>query len=311
MDPPNSNGLYRAARMVRDRLTLIAFYADCHHQVKPVTEGYRVALTYNLVLENAGIRTPFPALDARSLEGLSKGLGQYFSPAATEDGNSTASAPGRAASAHRRPRKWIYLLDYQYTRKGLDWRRLKHQDQARVDALTAVAESMDLEAHLALAEIRETWDCVEEFEDWDHSYSHRGYWQASKRPWRRHRNGCVASPPFGLNSCHATATPVWPTPRSSWPCGSVRPNWRELNRFLQLRSQDTLAWPIRKDRRRHIHTIIDGMGIPVTHVTRRQGSPFTLVLTKTKRLFELDRKALQQAGKTLAELRKIVARHHG
>jgi len=38
-------------------LSLIAFYADCHHEVRPVTEGYRVALTYNLMLEHGGVVT--------------------------------------------------------------------------------------------------------------------------------------------------------------------------------------------------------------------------------------------------------------
>ena len=32
-------------------LTFIAFYADCHHEVLPIKQGYRIVLTYNLVLE--------------------------------------------------------------------------------------------------------------------------------------------------------------------------------------------------------------------------------------------------------------------
>ena len=31
-------------------LSFVAFYGDCRHQVKPVTSGYRVVLTYNLLL---------------------------------------------------------------------------------------------------------------------------------------------------------------------------------------------------------------------------------------------------------------------
>lgn len=31
-----------------DQLVLVAFYADCRHEVRPVTTGYRAALTYNL-----------------------------------------------------------------------------------------------------------------------------------------------------------------------------------------------------------------------------------------------------------------------
>ena len=32
-------------------LKCVAFYADCQHEVIPVKQGYRIALTYNLVLE--------------------------------------------------------------------------------------------------------------------------------------------------------------------------------------------------------------------------------------------------------------------
>ena len=33
------------------QLTFIAFYADCHHEVRPVKDGYRVVLTYNLLVD--------------------------------------------------------------------------------------------------------------------------------------------------------------------------------------------------------------------------------------------------------------------
>jgi hypothetical protein len=34
----------------RRQLSFVAFYADCRHEVQPVKEGYRLALTYNLIL---------------------------------------------------------------------------------------------------------------------------------------------------------------------------------------------------------------------------------------------------------------------
>lgn len=34
----------------KEKLTFIAFYADCRHEVRPVRSGHRVALTYNLML---------------------------------------------------------------------------------------------------------------------------------------------------------------------------------------------------------------------------------------------------------------------
>jgi len=40
-----------------------------------------------------------------------------------------------------------------------------------------------------------------------------------------------------------------------------------------------------------VHSRIDAAGLPVTHLTRRQGSPYTLVLTKTDALFAREAEA--------------------
>ena len=36
-------------RVLREKLSFVAFYADCRHEVKPVRSGYRVTLTFNLL----------------------------------------------------------------------------------------------------------------------------------------------------------------------------------------------------------------------------------------------------------------------
>ena len=51
-----------------------------------------------------------------------------------------------------------YLLDYEYTRRGLSWDRLKGADADRAALLRAAAEDAGCEAVLALTEIKETWD---------------------------------------------------------------------------------------------------------------------------------------------------------
>ena len=40
-----------------------------------------------------------------------------------------------------------------------------------------------------------------------------------------------------------------------------------------------------------VHTRIDTAELPVSHLTRRQGRPYTLVLTKTDALFTQEREA--------------------
>jgi hypothetical protein len=52
-----------------------------------------------------------------------------------------------------------------------------------------------------------------------------------------------------------------------------------------------------------VHAGIDSAGLPVQHQTRRQGRPYTLVLTKTNKLFTRAKNARQQAVTDLEWLR--------
>jgi hypothetical protein len=72
--------------------------------------------------------------------------------------------------------------------------------------------------------------------------------------------------------------------------------------FLGSRSQKIFEWPLAKDGRRHVHTQIDSAGLPVRHHTRRQGRPYTLVLTKTDELFTHATNARHKAVTDLAWL---------
>jgi hypothetical protein len=51
--------------------------------------------------------------------------------------------------------------------------------------------------------------------------------------------------------------------------------------------------------RRHVHERIERAELPVTHVTRRTGRPYTLVLTKTGALFTVERAARATAAADL------------
>ena len=61
-----------------------------------------------------------------------------------------------------------------------------------------------------------------------------------------------------------------------------------LGVFLRAANQQQFDWPLAKGRRTHVHGTITSYELPVTHVTRRVGSPYTLVLTKTRALFTRD-----------------------
>jgi hypothetical protein len=70
------------------------------------------------------------------------------------------------------PNRLVFLLDHEYTQRGLNWNRLKGADAERAALLRAVAERAGCEAVLALAEVKETWDAgPSDGEAWD-DYGH-------------------------------------------------------------------------------------------------------------------------------------------
>ncbi|HBQ19733.1 MAG TPA: 2OG-Fe(II) oxygenase [Myxococcales bacterium] len=77
---------------------------------------------------------------------------------------------------------------------------------------------------------------------------------------------------------------------------------RELGAFLADRETRFLAWPLAKARRQHVHQQCDAHDLPVTHTTRREGRPYTLLLRKTDALFDRERARREQLESDLAWL---------
>ena len=147
-----------AYRTSKEELSFVAFYADCRHEVKPVKSGYRVTLTLNLLADSeTGTREAGPVAD------LAHCLTEHFTtPAVRRYGHADLAPPNRL----------VYLLDHEYTQRGLNWSRLKGVDAERAALLRAAAERAGCEAVLALAEVKETWDAwPSDGDPWDdHDY---------------------------------------------------------------------------------------------------------------------------------------------
>jgi predicted 2-oxoglutarate/Fe(II)-dependent dioxygenase YbiX len=143
-----------AYRASKEDLTLVAFYADCRHQVTPVRSGYRVTLTFNLLADAEP-----PAPEAGQAAELTRCLTEHFSTPAT------ARYGGRDLGL---PNRLVFLLDHEYTQRGLSWQRLKGADAERATLLRAAARQAGCETVLALAEVKETWDAQPSDSDpWD------------------------------------------------------------------------------------------------------------------------------------------------
>ncbi|TMQ10252.1 MAG: 2OG-Fe(II) oxygenase [Deltaproteobacteria bacterium] len=148
-----------------NQLVLVAFYADCRHEVRPVASGYRAALTFNLFLdvaERRSERTTAPPVDA-----LFDLVRDYFATQRPARGPLWPSSPA--------PERLVYLLDHEYTQKGLAWRALKNGDAVRASLLREVADRLDCEVVLALADVHETWSCED---DWGDDGRRRRGWYA-------------------------------------------------------------------------------------------------------------------------------------
>jgi len=138
-------------------LSLLAFYADCHHAVSPIQSGVRVALIYQLRLGER-FTAAYPKVRADIVERLARGLRDHFD---------TRVVRPYSLSEPARPQRFVFLLDHEYTQRSLSWSRLKNGDRARVAALRAAAESFDGECFLALAEVHENWLCEDNYDPRD------------------------------------------------------------------------------------------------------------------------------------------------
>ena len=86
----------------------------------------------------------------------------------------------------------------------------------------------------------------------------------------------------------------------SCSCGDCR----ALSAFLANPDQKQGRFPLAKERRKHLHQIIDADRCDLTHVTERRGRPFTLVCTKTTASYE---DACKIHARDLQNLSRIIA----
>lgn len=166
-----TQGVERATyRSSKNRLSFVAFYADCRHEVKPVRSGYRIVLTYNLSVcgDTAGA---IPEVARGTVDALAACLREHFSTPVPPPSWRRDQAPSPP------PDRVVYLLDHEYTERGLSGAHLKGVDAVRAVALHTAAESADCEVVLALADISETWSAYE-FERYD-----RNHWRSRHRRW--------------------------------------------------------------------------------------------------------------------------------
>ncbi len=113
----------------RYKIQYAAFYADCEHEIKPVTNGYRLSLIYNLVLSDTK-QQPLAPKTSKHVETFAQILNSW----ALKDQST----------------KMTLLLEHQYIPAGLSFHGLKNIDRVKAETLVRAAAQANCEAFLAL-----------------------------------------------------------------------------------------------------------------------------------------------------------------
>ncbi len=144
---------FRRTARSAEQIEAFAFYADCQHEVRPIKTGHRVALVYRLGFKRDAQAGELAVADvpADHINALERAVADHFS--------SPVPRPHSFSGETSVPEKLVVLLDHQYTPRNLGWSKLKHADNLRAAALRAVASKLDLDLHVALADIHESWQC--------------------------------------------------------------------------------------------------------------------------------------------------------
>ena len=134
-----------------------AFYADCVHEVLPITSGYRLALVYNLRRQGRGRQPQAPNYDHE----------QARVTALLRQWSARKDAPDDDV-----PEKLLYPLEHAYTPAELAFEALKGADAAAAAVLVTAAAAADCDLYLALVSIEESG-----------SAEHTGYYRSRRRRW--------------------------------------------------------------------------------------------------------------------------------
>ena len=137
-------------------ISFAAFYADCVHEVRPVTAGYRLTLVYNLLRKDGGPAPKLPEYDEQS-SAITALLALWVK--------------NKNLANDETPEKLIYPLEHAYTSAELGFDTLKNADAGAAAVIVPAAAAAGCELHLALVAIEESGSA-----EHDYAPQRRGRW---------------------------------------------------------------------------------------------------------------------------------------
>ena len=134
-------------------LAFAAFYADCAHETRPIREGYRLSLVFNLCLRPEDTKTPRAAPDYSGQ--IREIVQELMAWRDSED----------------RPDKLVWVMEHNYSDAGLSFNALKNADAALAGVLKPAADKAECELYAAIVHVEEEgvplYEGHEYFGDWD------------------------------------------------------------------------------------------------------------------------------------------------
>ncbi|EFA78472.1 mitochondrial substrate carrier family protein [Heterostelium album PN500] len=119
-------------------LRYCAFYADCTHEVKPVTDGNRICLVYNLLKSGK-----------RALEGVDIG-------SMIKSQQIVAGVEKMVENILEKTGIMIYIMEHSYTTKTLSLGKLKGKDKPHAALFGSIAQKLQAVPCIGMVEIEET-----------------------------------------------------------------------------------------------------------------------------------------------------------
>jgi len=135
-------------------IAFAAFYADCAHEVLPVTAGCRATLVFNLLRKGAGAAPTPPEYEAETAQVAA--LLSAWAAKITDRNSRPQDGDTDAVRNNRGPEKLVWPLEHAYTPAELAFGNLKGADAAVARLLAAAAPQAGCDLHLALLSVWES-----------------------------------------------------------------------------------------------------------------------------------------------------------
>lgn len=147
-----------------------AFYSDCEHEVRKVTSGFRLCLTYNLTLAKGRKKQ---SVKAPSYRVIASQIAETLTSWRRMPGKAPKEAKSDTASS-KAGKKLALTLSHEYTKTGLSLTHLKGVDRATAEVLFEAAKLAGCVAHLGLVTVYQSGSAEGGYDEYEYGYG-RGY----------------------------------------------------------------------------------------------------------------------------------------